>query len=92
MATGKENGIQDEEIYAAYAQMFPHSEDGSCAKHNRGWKEVGCTAAGLGQDQYENYHWDGEFEYAWCKVAYRDWIDAKIIELKAQPRLLDVAA
>jgi len=82
-----------EAFFKAYESMFPHDENGSC-----GISEGGkCAETGCYEDHGTQYHgetiWlaDG-LKYSWCKTAYRKWLDAKILELQTQPKLMEDAA
>ncbi len=73
-----------ESTYKAYEQMFPHASDDSCWRSNGGK----CSENG----DYENFGRGDEWcpyeaKYSWCKTAYHAWLEAKIVELKNQPKL-----
>lgn len=65
-------GTQTRHVYQAYAEMFPHPADGSCAKNYP--RTSFCTWHSDGGDLHPYY--------AWCKTAYRAWIEEKVRELK----------
>jgi len=65
-----------EDAVAAYAEMFPHAEDGSCAEYGKN-RPLGLCATTI------NYPTGGvRFLYPWCKTKHRAWINAKIQELR----------
>ena len=84
-----------ESTFKAYEQMFPHDPDMECGR-SLGGK---CTENGCYEDYGDGYIsrsvWvPDDFKFSWCKTAYLAWIEAKIVELKNQPKLegLEVAA
>lgn len=67
---GVEFHFDTEDIYAAYAEMFPHSSDNKCFSVRGGcrWRNV---------EWIDDVHIEEGAAFSWCKVAHRNWIELR---------------